>query len=256
MDYLYLVLALLAGGVAESLPIGADAHWVLVGARPAITLFYLNLGAALALGAYCWRDLGWMGFGVWRFIKGKSHPGARATGLILLAAVPALLLDRLVTPLLALSPLLVGLATVGAALLLALMDQVAMTVKRMEHLTLNGAVGLGVIQVLGALPGVGRPLVTVLGCRLLGFERGEALRVNLLVSLVALGCCAVVQLYKLILTGGFSLSWPLLGLSLGSFVTTLGLTAVTTSWLRQHSVFPLVLWRAAVGLGVIWLALR
>ncbi len=255
MDYLYLVLALLAGGAAQALPLDADAHWALIGNRPLLTAFYLNLGALLAVLAFCWRSVGIMGQGIWRFLKGKHHPGSRLTGLVLMAALPGILAEGFLASHLALSPLAVGLASLAFVLLALVLDKLAMTVKRLEHLTLGGSLFVGLMAALSIIPGVGRAGAVILAARLLGFERADAFRLTLLVTIPVLAVGLVAQGWKLGLGGGLEISGALLGLALGAFLTTLALCALLLSWLREHSLLPVLLWRAGAAGALVGISL-
>lgn len=255
-----LVLAIIQG-VTEFLPVGSTGHLILIpqfycwpdhGLALEVVLY---LGSLIALALYFWRDLLNMGQGAAKVLGGKRDPRVRLIGLLLVATVPmmgaAYAADRYLGEALN-DPVIVVGAMVGFAILLYGADKLGLTVRRVEHMTWGNALVIGVFQCLAVIPGASRVGVAITVARIMGFERPDAARFSLLVSIPIL---AAAGLYK---------GWQLLQvaeaptLQFAGFAVALaaicGLLAISflMYWLRRAGFAPFVLYRIAAGLFVLY----
>ena len=70
--------------------------------------------------------------------------------------------------------------------LLYAVDKTCLTVRRMEHLGAGSALIIGLFQVLALVPGTSRAGITMTAARLLGYERPDAARFSMLLSIPAI----------------------------------------------------------------------
>src|SRR5690606_19718895 len=77
----------------------------------------------------------------------------------------------------------VAWTTLVFGVLLLAVDKACLTVRRMEHLGAGSALIIGLLQVLALVPGAGRAAVTMTAARLLGYERPDAARFSILLSI-------------------------------------------------------------------------
>lgn len=245
-----IVLAF-ANGVAAVLPIDGETHgrlaalWFNPGAGAWLALAYV--GAALGLFVCLFRDVARILVGVGGFLLGRFDAGARLFLNVLIICVPwigASFLLKNESGLLYGGLLILGSANLVAAVVLIVADRCFMTVKRIEHVSPANAALLGVIQLIGFLPGIGRVTALVVGTRFLGMERNDGFRLVLLAQIPIL----------LALAGStFSFSAPphfgLNDLALGffAFVGVFLATHLARRWVNHYGLAPFALYRTGLG---------
>jgi undecaprenyl-diphosphatase len=192
----------LTEGIAELLPIGSSAHSVLFSAvsgwpEQGLALdLAVHLGLLAALLAYLWRDLLHLGEGLSGLLRGKDGVEARQVPPLLVATLPALILGWAIerfAPVDFGGVAMVAWTSIGFAVLLLVADRFALTVQRLEHLSLGHAFFIGLAQLLGLAPGIGRLGAVILAARLFACERQEAARMALLLSVPALACASILE---------------------------------------------------------------
>ncbi len=118
-------------------------------------------------------------------------------------------------------------------------------------MTLGSAVIIGAAQILALVPGTSRSGITMTAARFLGFERGEAARFSMLMSIpviVAAGAVAardLAQSGEPILTGDAGLAAAI------AFVTALFTIAVLMLMLKRVSFTPFVVYRLFLGIVLL-----
>ena len=179
-------------GLTEFLPISSSAHLILLPQVLGWDDAFLNsaefdvmlhMGTLAALLAYFWRDL-------WRyFVAGLAalrdrrigdDPNRKLALLLAVSVIPAaligLLLEDFVDTFFRTDPLYVcGLLVLGA-IILFIAERAARHVKKMEDLSVGGALGIGLAQALALFPGISRSGITIAAGLFLGLERAAAAR--------------------------------------------------------------------------------
>lgn len=256
-----LVLAIVQG-IAEFLPISSSGHAILIPQfycwpdQGLVMAVAVRIGTLLALLLYFWRDLLSMSQGAIKVLRGKRDSRVRLIGLLLLGALPALasgyFADRYVTGRLS-DPIVVGYALAGFGLLLYAADRLGLTVRRIEHMSWGAALAIGVFQCFAFIPGVSRMGAAITIARIMGFERPDAVRFSLLLSI------------PIIVAGGVFKGWQLLQVPDPLVLQHAGLTVVLSAivgflaisflmyWVRRASFTPFVVYRVALGLFVLYL---
>ncbi|MBO6784425.1 MAG: undecaprenyl-diphosphate phosphatase, partial [Alphaproteobacteria bacterium] len=143
-----------------------------------------------------------------------------------------------------------GWATVGFALLLFAADRYGMRILRMEHMNVPNAVVIGLAQALALIPGTSRSGITITAARFLGYERAEAARFSMLLSIPAIAGAGALVGQQLVETGDPLLTRAALIAAGLSFVAALVAIALFLRWLRFAGFGPFVVYRLVVG-GVI-----
>jgi undecaprenyl-diphosphatase len=186
-----LILAILRG-VSEILPIDPAAHAALLRRllcwpeQAAWTAAAADAGILLALLVFLWRDVLGMARGLARSLRGKRDPGVRLLAQLLVGSLPAFAITCGLRFFLAVEisdPVYVAVLLVAFAVVLYVADQAGLTVRRLEQMNLGQAAIIGVLQGLAVLPGVSRVGIIVTAGRILGYERPDAARFMLLLSL-------------------------------------------------------------------------
>jgi undecaprenyl-diphosphatase len=186
-----LIMAILRG-VSEILPIDPEAHFALIarlfcwtdGGHLIAASGAVGLLAALLL--YLWRDVLQMTRSLSRVLRGKRDPGAAMILHLLAASVPALLITFGLRGLLDVTirePVYIAVLLVAFGVVLYVADQAGLTVRRIQQMNLRQALIIGVFQGLAVLPGVSRIGIVITVARTMGYERPDAARFMLLLSI-------------------------------------------------------------------------
>ncbi|MGE4279846.1 MAG: undecaprenyl-diphosphate phosphatase [Magnetospirillum sp.] len=259
MTYLDIVLIAVIQALAGVLPLSASGHFALFTGLAGDPMAFAavsvaaHLGMGLGLALWLWRDVWAMAVGIGRMVKGKSDPGGRLFLALLAASLPAGLLGFWILSELTLphGQLLAAACLLGFGVLLALADRWGVTVRRIEHQGMLGAVLFGLLQLLALVPGVSRTGIVVTAARLVGYERRDAARLALLLgvpALLGLGAFKLWQLSSqtvLIFSGDL-----LLATLLAAFMAWLA-AGLMLSWLGRHTFQPFYVWRIMLGAGVV-----
>ena len=261
MPLLHILVIALVQGITEFLPVSSSGHLVAV---PALTGWEdqggvidvaVHVGTLVAVMLYFRRDLAEMVTGLGRARRRDGDPGARLLGYLLLATVPIVIAGALVEW----SGLrdrlrdleVVGWATIIFGLVLYAADLLGMKLRRLEHLSAGSAVLIGLAQVLALIPGTSRTGITISAARALGFERRDAARFAMLLSIptiIAAGTLGVIEIHR---AGDLRLGLDALLAAAFSCLAALGAIAVLMAWLRHASFTPFVIYRVAIGSALL-----
>lgn len=262
MSLLHIVVVALVQGITEFLPISSSAHLILVpvlfdwpdqGPLVDIAVHVGTLGAVLA---YWWRD--WLGLvrGAWFLLRGRVTPEGRLLLLLVVATLPVVAVGFLVVQLELMRHLrsaeVIAWATVGFALLLFVVDRACMTLNRLEHVGLAGALLLGLAQCLALVPGTSRAGIVITAARLLGLERREAARISMLMSVPTILAAGGFATRELASSGQLSLQADPVVAAVLAFASALLAISLMMRWLERASYTPFVIYRLALGGGLLY----
>lgn len=256
--YHILVLAIVQG-VTEFLPISSSGHLVLTSKvlgwpdQGLMIDVAVHVGTLLAVMLYFWRDLWLIASGLIRLATGRSGPGAKLAGHILIATIPVVIVGYFARDYVGeflRNVEVIAWATIGFGVLLWIADRVGMTVRRVEHLGVGNALFIGLAQVLALIPGTSRSGITMTAGRILGMERSEAARFSMLISIPTILGAGVLASLELHAVGDVSLGRDVLLSMALAFVMGLISIAVMMRWLSRANFTPFVLYRIALG-GVL-----
>ena len=265
MPFLQIAVLTIIQGITEFLPVSSSGHLMLV---PVVTGWpdqglvmdvAVHVGTLAAVLVYFSRDLwriflGWFG-GNWRR---HDRRAGRALGFyVVISAVPVIVAGGVVYVVgyAALrDPEVVAWATIGFGMLLYIADRAGMTIRRVEHLTFGHVFLMGLFQVLALVPGASRSGVTMTAGRWLGYERAEAARFAMLMSIPVIAASGAVGGYEVWRAGDPVLTaYAALAAAL-SFVVALVAIAGLLALVRRVSFTPFVIYRLALGGAVlVWL---
>lgn len=264
VSLLQIVVLALVQGITEFLPISSSGHLILVpiladwpdqGLAMDVGVHVGTLGAVLI---YFWRDVWHMVAGLGRQLKGKRDPGARLFWQVVLGTIPVVLAG-LALKVLHLDEALRTMAVIGwtmliGGILLWLADAFCMRVKTLAHLPYGEALIIGLAQVLALVPGTSRSGITMTAARALGYERPDAARFSLLLSIptiLAAGLLLGLDVYE---AGNVAMTESILVGAGLAFVSALAAIAVMMAWLKHASFTPFVLYRVILGIVLLVVA--
>ncbi len=260
MPVLHIAVLAIIQGVTEFLPISSSGHLILV---PAVTGWpdqglamdvAVHVGTLGAVMLYFHRDLWSMIAGLARMAGGRSDPGARLAGYLVLGTVPAViagfLLDRYYPG--GIRGLeVIAWTTFGFGVLLFAADRLGMTVRRLEHLGYGDVIIIGLAQVLALVPGTSRSGITMTAARILGLERKEAARFSLLLSIPVILGAGALKGWELHQAGDTQLTTDALLAAGMAFATALFAIAAMMAWLRRATFTPFVVYRVCLGVFLL-----
>jgi undecaprenyl-diphosphatase len=262
LNLLQLVILGLVEGVADVLPIDATSHTLLfsriVGWRAGTIGIAIDLGSALALALYLWRDIGLIGQGLWRLRRRRLELGARLLFKVLLAAAPwtaAVVVLGLAPLALPSSLVAVGAIVIVVGLVMAVADRLCMTVNRVEHVGVVTALIIGLVQLSAVVTGVGRVAIGLTLARMLGLERPSAYRFVLLSSIPVLLAEAYARAVVFHLDSLLPGPTELLAMGITTGLVLLAV-AVVVPWTNRIGLLPFALYRLALGAVLIVAGLR
>ncbi|AUX35374.1 MULTISPECIES: undecaprenyl-diphosphate phosphatase [Sorangium] len=253
-------------GLTEFLPVSSTGHLILLGAwlghesEAAKTLdIVIQLGAVLAVVVYFRERLAVTVRGIFR----RDPDSLRLALALAFAFFPAALVGLLFHK--AIKAYLFGPGPVAVALIAGgfLMIGVESARRRrpdqgaprVEDVTLQRALAIGVAQCFSLWPGASRSMATIVGGQLSGLSTAAAAEFSFLLAIPTLGAATVFDLAK---NGGALLDAPggaaalAVGLAV-SFVVALLVIAVFLRYLKRYGLAPFGWYRIALGAVVLWL---
>ncbi len=264
MDTLQLVVLAVVQGITEFLPISSSGHLVLV---PLLTDWpdqgllmdvAVHVGSLGAVVAYLWRDMAAMTKAAvdWRGPGLMAEPARRMIVLVVVATLPVvaagLALSLIGTEGLRRMDVIAWAMILGGLLLYAV-DQRCRADRDLARMGIGGALLIGSAQILALIPGTSRAGITMTAARWLGYDRTEAARFSMLLSIptiLAAGALMSRELYRM---GELAMTRDAaVGAGL-AFVAAFVAIVLMMRWLKRASFTPFVVYR--VGLGVVLLAI-
>lgn len=263
MPLFHIVLLAIIQGITEFLPISSSGHLILVPQVTGLTDQGLAIDAAVHVGTlgavaiYFWRDLATMIAGAGQLATGRMTDGARLALYIVLATVPVVIAGILAKEVIETklrSVEVIAWATIGFGVLLWLADRYGDRVRRLESLNLSHALIIGVAQALALIPGTSRSGITMTAARMLGYERTDAARFSMLMSIPVIIAAGALVTRDIVEAGDVILGTDAALAALLSFAAALVTIALLMRWLRTASFTPFVIYRLILGAGLlVWI---
>lgn len=261
MPILHLVVLALVQGITEFLPISSSAHLVLV---PALTGWddqglivdvSAHVGTLAAVMLYFRRDIAVMVFGFLKLLVGRWTPGGRLALLVIWATIPAMAAGAALhaavpsglrsVELIAWTTILFGIALYAA-------DRLSLQIRKVEHVGWTAALFVGLAQALALMPGTSRSGITMTAGRLIGMERTEAARFSLLLSIPTILGAGTLAGLDLAAAGDTALTGDAILAAVLAFAAALGAIWALMRWLKFAGFAPFVVYRLALGAGLLW----
>lgn len=262
MSLLMLVVLALVQGITEFLPISSSAHLVLLHQLGGATRGDLALDVAMHLGSiaavilYFRRDSLAAFAGLAHLARGRADTReGRLAGLLILATIPAVIVGGVI----ALagwadalrSPTLIGWTMIVFGVALWWIDRRAPQSLVAVAWTPRRAMVMGLWQAVALIPGVSRSGITITAGRALGFERHDAARLSMLMSIpvtLASGAVLGLELTAADLPPGILQATALA--TIMAFAAAYGALSMMMRFLSRVSFTPYVVYRVILG-GVL-----
>lgn len=265
MTLFHLFLVAVVQGLTEFLPVSSSGHLILL---PHLTGHQdqglaidvaVHVGTLFAVILYFWADVRLALSGLPRLATGRADtPGARLAMLLLIASVPViafgviLKLTGLYDELRSLK--IIGWAMLVFGILLYWSDQNGETTKNADDWSISDAMTMGVWQAIALIPGTSRSGITITGARFMGYNRHDAAKLAMLMSIPTIIASGAFLGTKVALEADMDLLRDCAIAAVLAFVAALFALVLMMRLLKSVSYTPYVLYRIALGSILLFIA--
>ena len=127
-----------------------------------------------------------------------------------------------------------------------------MTIQKLKHLKLSDSLIIGVAEIFALIPGTSRAGVTITAARALGFERSEATRFSMLLSIPAVAGAGFLVFVDLLNSTNTFVWTEAIVAGVLAFLTALGAIHLLLRWLRTASFLPFIVYRLLMGGAILF----
>jgi len=255
------VLAILQG-LTEFLPISSSGHLVfmplVLGWKDqGLTLdVAVHIGTLGAVILYLRRETWMIICGLGKIVLGKFDEGAKLAGLLLTASIPVFIVGIAVRIFIGEGirvPYVIGWAFIIGGIVLYVSDRFGPRIKQTSGLTISEALLIGIAQAFAIIPGASRAGTTITMARLLGYERTDAARISLLMSIPAIAGAGSVLSMDIINNGNPDFILNVLLGTIIAFITAILAISIMMNWIKRRSFAPFVAYRIILGFLILFL---
>ncbi|MEL7000932.1 MAG: undecaprenyl-diphosphate phosphatase [Pseudomonadota bacterium] len=266
MELFDIVMLAVIQGITEFLPISSSGHlalWPLLTGRDdqgTVMDVAVHVGTLVAVCGFFRSEFVGLLHGTGHVVTGRfGTDAARMVLLLAVATVPAVVFGlalKLADAMDALRAIeVIGWTTLIGGILLYLADRAVPDRGDAESWTLRDAVIIGMAQALALVPGTSRSGITMTAARWLGFERLQAARLALLMSIPVILAAGLVETAGVVADGDLELgSELLLGAVLSCGAAWFALTVMMRMFAATWTMLPFVLYRLGLGCVLLWIA--
>lgn len=263
MTLFHLILVAIVQGVTEFLPVSSSGHLILL---PALTGMpdqgvvidvAAHVGTLIAVILFFWPDVRAALRGTGRLVRGRiDTQGAWLALCLAIATVPVVIVGGILAATGAIdllrSATVIGWAMLLFGLLLYWADQRATSVRTTQQWSLKHAMYLGLWQAVALIPGTSRSGIVITGALIHGYTRKDAARIAMLMSIPTILASGAVASVDLI---GGAVPWREAAIVAAlSAAAAFAALAIMMKLLDSMTYFPYVIYRVALGIGLLALA--
>lgn len=265
MSLFHLLLVAIIQGITEFLPVSSSGHLILL---PSLTGLAdqgqiidvaVHLGTLGAVILYFWADVRIALNGFRQLAHGETDSqGARLALGLVIATIPVVLFG-LTLKLTGLDDAMRSIAVIGWAMLifgivLFCADQRGQERLAARHWTLRHALIMGLWQAIALIPGTSRSGITITGARALGYERSDAARLSMLMSIPTIMASGVLLGAEVVATADAAAARDGAVAAAFAFLAALASLSIMMRLLRSVSFTPYVIYRIILGVVLLFIA--
>ncbi len=265
MTLAHLFLVAVIQGITEFLPVSSSGHLALI---PHLTNLpdqgqtidvAVHVGTLGAVVLFFWRDVRMGLAGVPRMLTGRiDTPGAKLAFLLAIATIPAIAIG-LILKITGLNDAMRSVKVIAwtmilFGLVLYWVDQKGPAEKKADDWTLRDAIVMGFWQALALIPGTSRSGATISGARALGYERHDAAKLSMLMSIPTIFASGVLLGSEVVATANMQVAKDGAIAAVLAFVSALLALSLMMRLLRSVSFTPYVIYRVALGAVLLFIA--
>tara|TARA_B100000315_G_scaffold207884_1_gene202810 strand:- start:620 stop:1432 length:813 start_codon:yes stop_codon:yes gene_type:complete len=256
----HLLLVALVQGVTEFIPVSSSAHLILL---PTVTGWVdqgLNIDIAAHLGSlaavivYLHQDIICLLRGSANILLGRANADGRLILWLVVASAPAILVGGILVNFnanLFRNIEIVAWATLIGAAVLMVVDKFGPKSRVIKNMTVKEALGIGIAQILALVPGASRAGVTITAALFCGYDRREAARFSMLLSIPIILAAGGFNAAQLTVRGEIALTQAALLTAALSFLVSYITINFMMEWLRHASYMPFIIYRIAIGVTLL-----
>ena len=266
LTWLQVAVLGIVQGITELLPISSTAHLRVI---PGILGWHdpgsafsaaMQLASFVAVVAYFRKDIGKLGSAGLQAVSTRNFQSSDFRVLlgIALGTLPLVvagfalkgILNGCNSPLRTL--LVIGLSSIGMAILLGIAEKFARHQRRFDELTLRDGLIVGLAQAFALIPGVSRSGATLTAGLFCGMERETAARFSFLLGLPAITLAGFYELFVLVKASLGSDGWVtlLIGLLFASVTAFLAIYGLL-HYLERRSTWIFIWYRLLFGVAIV-----
>lgn len=262
MTLIHLFILAVIQGLTEFLPISSSAHLILF---PQITGMNdqgrvidvaVHVGTLGAVVLYFWSDVRMGLMGLPHLLRGRiDTPGSRLAFLLVIATIPVILfgLALEVTGLADAmrSVAVIGWTMLGFGLVLWWADRASDGEKTDRDWSLRDAIIMGLWQAVALIPGTSRSGATITGALFLGYNRRDAAKLSMLMSIPTIIASATLLGLEVAAEADMAAARDGLIAAGFAFASALLSLALLMRLLRTISYTPFVVYRVILGVVLL-----
>lgn len=276
MSIIEAIILGIVQGLSEFLPISSSAHLTLTGKLMNVVsqdhpeqwtafIAVIQLGTLLAVLIYFRKEIINITSNFLRDnIKGRlkytdQSFGSKLGWLIIAGTVPIVIIGfgfkNLIEGAFTKNLIVISGSLIFFAIILAVSEKVADHKKDMKDLTILNSVLIGIAQAFALIPGASRSGTTITGGLFIGLKRSDAARYSFLLSIPSVLASGLLELYRALPFLDFSMMINLLSATIASAISGYFAIDFLINYLKKHSTFIFIFYRAILGLLIIILIL-
>lgn len=256
-----LILLAIVQGLTEFWPVSSSAHLNLVhlltnwqDQGPLIDLA-LHIGTLFAVMIYFWRDVRMLFVALIDLLRARFNRETQILFYLIVASIPLMIVGFLVLTTGFYESLrtleVIAAANIIFALVLYWCDKNPPAQRKFEEITWRDALIVGTSQILALIPGVSRSGIALSSARYLEFNRTEAARFAMILSIPAILGLGLGTVYKLYESGDASLQSDAIFVGVLSFLTAFFAIWFMMALLRHMTMLPFVIYRLVLGVVLL-----
>lgn len=263
MPIFHLVLVAFVQGATEFLPVSSSGHLMLlpfaldIEDQGRLVDVAAHIGTLGAVIAYFFRDVAHACLGIVQLLLGRyRNPRSKTAIFLFIATVPvgavgiAFEFSGLADAIREF-PEIVGWTTLIFGLLLLWADKKGGKSLSFEDWKIRDALLMGVLQVAALIPGTSRSGAVITAARFLGYERSQAARLAMLMSVPAILGAGILTGTGAVLQADAAAFADAAVVAAISFFAALAALAFMMKWLESTDYTPYVAYRIVLGIAII-----
>ncbi|WP_417724508.1 undecaprenyl-diphosphate phosphatase [Salipiger sp.] len=262
MPLTQLMILALIQGITEFLPISSSGHLILLPNlagmqdQGQVIDIAVHIGTLAAVVLYFWSDVKEAAIGTLRLLRGRiDTPGAFLALCLLVATLPVIIVG-LAMKLTGVDEMLRSVAVIGWTMLifgivLWWADQKGPEIRNESDWGVRDALILGLWQAVALIPGTSRSGITITGARALGYNRHDAAKLSMLMSIPTIAASGILLGAEVISTADAAAAKDGAIAAAMSFVAALVALTLMMRLLRSVSFTPYVIYRVILGIALL-----
>ncbi|WP_417722448.1 undecaprenyl-diphosphate phosphatase [Salipiger sp.] len=262
MPLTQLMILALIQGITEFLPISSSGHLILLPNlagmqdQGQVIDIAVHIGTLAAVVLYFWSDVKEAAIGTLRLLRGRiDTPGAFLALCLLVATLPVIVVG-LAMKLTGVDEMLRSVAVIGWTMLifgivLWWADQKGPEIRNESDWGVRDALILGLWQAVALIPGTSRSGITITGARALGYNRHDAAKLSMLMSIPTIAASGILLGAEVISTADAAAAKDGAIAAAMSFVAALVALTLMMRLLRSVSFTPYVIYRVILGIALL-----